>query len=78
MYFNRMKGFYEDQSMGAYSVSGDVTEWVKVPFNQARYGRDSCGSIVCTNTWFLVRDALAYWVDGSSPTGAPCSRSGAT
>ena len=69
MYFNRMKSFYEDQSMGAYSVSGDVTEWVKVPFNEARYGRDYCGSIVCNNTWFLVRDALSYWVDGQLADG---------
>ncbi len=69
MYFNRMKGFYEDQSMGAYSVEGDVTEWVKVPFNEARYGRNTCGSNVCSNTYFLVRDALAYWVDGQLADG---------
>ena len=59
MYFNRMKSFYSQQSSGKYSVDGDVTEWVKVPFNEARYGRDSCGGIVCNNTWFLIRDALA-------------------
>ena len=43
MYFNRMAKYYERQSSGRYSVDGDVTEWVKVPFNQARYGRDYCG-----------------------------------
>jgi immune inhibitor A len=62
MYFNRMAKYYESQSSGRYSVDGDVTEWVKVPFNEARYGRDVCGSIVCNNTWFLIRDALAFWV----------------
>ncbi|MSZ77387.1 MAG: peptidase M6, partial [Actinobacteria bacterium] len=61
MYDKRMKNFYETQSHGKYSVDGDVTEWVKVPFNQARYGRDVCGDVVCNNTWFLVRDALAEW-----------------
>jgi immune inhibitor A len=61
MYFNRMKSFYQQQSSGRYSVDGDVTEWVKVPFNEARYGSDYCGSIVCSNVWFLVRDALAQW-----------------
>jgi immune inhibitor A len=40
-----------------------VTHWTKVPFNEARYGRDFCGSITCNNTWFLVRDGLAQWVD---------------
>ena len=63
MYFNRMAGYYEDQSSGRYSVDGDVTEWVKVPFNEARYGRNYCGGIVCNNTWFLIRDAMAVWVN---------------
>ncbi|WP_460733906.1 immune inhibitor A domain-containing protein [Nocardioides ginkgobilobae] len=69
MYFNRMRTFYEEQSLGTYSVDGDVTEWVKVPFNQARYGRDLCGSIACDNTWFLVRDALAVWTQGRLDSG---------
>ncbi|MGH3308408.1 MAG: immune inhibitor A domain-containing protein, partial [Nocardioides sp.] len=62
MYFNRMRSYYERQSSGRYSVDGDVTEWVKVPFNQALYGRDYCGDIVCSSTKALVRDALAVWV----------------
>ncbi|WP_180934387.1 immune inhibitor A domain-containing protein [Nocardioides ungokensis] len=69
MYFNRMKKFYEDQSSGKYSVDGQVTEWVKVPFNEARYGRDKCGSIVCSNTWFLIRDALAEWTQSKLDAG---------
>ena len=71
MYFNRMAGYFEDQSSGRYSINGDVTEWVRVPFNEARYGRSGdtagtdpavCASIVCNNTWFLIRDAMAFWV----------------
>ncbi|QZY29948.1 immune inhibitor A domain-containing protein [Nocardioides coralli] len=69
MYFNRMRKFYENQSLGRYTFDGDVTEWVKVPFNQARYGRDYCGDNVCTNTWWLIRDALAYWVEGKKESG---------
>ncbi len=57
MYFNRMRKFYENESSGKFSIDGTVTEWVKVPFNQARYGRNE------GNTIYLVRDALAYWVD---------------
>jgi len=70
MYFNRMQNYFERQSTGRYTVGGDVTEWVRVPFNEARYGRNFCGDIVCTNTWFLVRDALAYWVDRQLESGA--------
>ena len=45
MYFNRMATYYEKQSSGRYSVEGDVTEWVKVPYNQALYGRDYCSEV---------------------------------
>jgi immune inhibitor A len=69
MYFNRMRKFYEKQSLGKYSFSGDVTEWVKVPFNEARYGRDACGDIVCSNTWQLLRDALNLWVEQQLDAG---------
>ncbi len=69
MYFDRMRRYYEQQSSGKYTIDGQVTEWVKVPFNQARYGRDYCGDIVCTNVYFLIRDAMAYWVDSKLEAG---------
>jgi immune inhibitor A len=70
MYFNRMARYFERQSSNRYSVVGDVNGWVKVPFNEARYGRDSvCGSIVCSNTWHLIRDSMAYWVQGQLDSG---------
>ena len=69
MYFNRMAAYFEKQSSNRYSVAGDVNGWVKVPFNEARYGRDYCGSIVCNNTWFLIRDAMAFWVQGQKDLG---------
>ncbi len=69
MYFNRMAKYWESQSSGRYSVDGSVTEWVKVPFNEARYGRDVCGGIVCSNTWFLIRDAMAFWVQDQLAAG---------
>jgi len=69
MYFTRMAAYYERQSSGRYSVDGDVTEWVKVPFNEALYGRNYCGSIVCNTSKALVRDALAMWVDAQLKSG---------
>ena len=64
-----MKEYYETQSSGRYSVDGTVTEWVKVPFNEALYGRDYCGSIVCNTSKALVRDALAVWVESQLDAG---------
>ena len=69
MYFNRMRTFYEKQSLGKYTFTGDVTEFVSVPFNEARYGRDFCGDIVCNNTWFLLRDALSQWTQNQLDAG---------
>ena len=72
MYFDRMASYFERQSSNRYSVMapGDAVHgWVKVPFNEARYGRDFCGSIVCNNTWFLIRDAMSYWVQGQLAAG---------
>ncbi|MEP7333378.1 MAG: immune inhibitor A domain-containing protein [Terracoccus sp.] len=69
MYFNRMAKYYETQSSGRYSVEGTVTDWVKVPFNEALYGRNYCGDIVCATSKALVRDALAMWVQGRLDAG---------
>ena len=57
MYFTRMRKFYERESNGKFSFGGDVTEWVKVPFNQARYGRSENNT---TCTWCVTR-----WPTGS-------------
>ena len=60
LYFGEGKGveslktYYEKQSSGRYSVDGQVTDWVKVPYNEARYGRSNgypCAGNVCSNTW---------------------------
>jgi immune inhibitor A len=69
MYFNRLDNFFRDQSSGKYRINGEVTEWVKVPFNEARYGRDFCGDITCNNTWFLLRDGMAQWTQDRLDAG---------
>ena len=74
-----LKTYYEQQSSGRYSVDGEVTDWVKVPYNEARYGRSNgfpCASNVCSNTWDLITDALDRV--GRRPAGgraAPTRRS---
>jgi immune inhibitor A len=69
MYFNRMKEYYETQSSNRYSIDGAVHGWVKVPYNEAFYGRDFCGSIVCSTSKLLGRDALAVWVQQELDSG---------
>ena len=67
-----LKQYYEAQSSGRYSVDGKVTDWVKVQYNEARYGRSDgypCASNVCTNTWALVRDAANQWVADQKAAG---------
>ncbi|NUR46569.1 MAG: M6 family metalloprotease domain-containing protein [Hamadaea sp.] len=70
MYFGTGKGveslktYYETQSSGRYSVDGTVTDWVKVQYNEARYGRSNgypCAGNVCSNTWALIKDAANQW-----------------
>ena len=49
-----LKTYYEKQSSGRYTVDGEVTDWVKVKYNEARYGRSNgypCAGTVCSNTW---------------------------
>ncbi len=67
-----LKTYYEAQSSGRYSVDGQVSDWVKVPFNEARYGRSDgfpCASNVCSNTWDLVRDGVNQWVADQKSAG---------
>ncbi len=61
MYFNQMVDYYAKQSSGRYTINGDVTEWVSVPYNEARYGSNLCGSNVCSTVWYLIRDAINKW-----------------
>jgi immune inhibitor A len=67
-----LKTYYQKQSSGRYSVDGEVSDWVKVPYNEARYGRSDgypCASNVCSNTWDLLRDAVNIWVADQKKAG---------
>ncbi len=73
-----VKQYFERQSSGRYSVDGTVTNWVKVKYNEARYGRSSdvknvdpnvCASHVCNNSWALVKDAVNKWYDEQIASG---------
>lgn len=61
--------YYEKQSSGRYSVDGQVTDWVRVPWNEARYGSNYCGSTNCPSAWDLIRDAVNQWVSDQKAAG---------
>ncbi|MDX2818573.1 immune inhibitor A domain-containing protein [Streptomyces sp. NPDC006207] len=71
LYFSKASGkesmakYYEKQSSGRYSVAGEVADWVKVDWNEARYGSNKCD----TCTWNLVADAVNKWVDARKAAG---------
>ena len=78
LYFGEGKGveslktYYEKQSSGRYSVDGQVSDWVKVPYNEARYGRSNgypCAGNVCSNTHVLIADALVAWTADQKAKG---------
>ncbi|MFE6098386.1 immune inhibitor A domain-containing protein [Streptomyces laurentii] len=64
-----LKTYYEQTSSGRYSVDGTVTSWVKVPYNEARYGSNYCGESNCLNVWDTVRDGVNAWVADQKSQG---------
>ncbi|MEU0453093.1 immune inhibitor A domain-containing protein [Streptomyces sp. NPDC006129] len=64
-----VKKYYEKQSSGRYSVEGEVSDWVKVPYNEARYGNNACGDKNCPSVWNVVSDGLNAWVSQQKAAG---------
>ncbi|GAA2890588.1 protease [Actinoplanes cyaneus] len=76
-----VKTYFESQSSGRYSVDGEVTDWVKVKYNEARYGRSNddpkengddpavCPGSICPNVYDLVRDAVNQWYSDQIAAG---------
>ncbi|MFJ5263550.1 immune inhibitor A domain-containing protein [Streptomyces sp. NPDC088387] len=62
-----MKTYYEKQSSGRYSVAGEVADWVKVPYNEARYGSNNCVPDNCA--WYAVQDGVTAWAAGQKAAG---------
>jgi immune inhibitor A len=71
MFFGRtdsFKDFYEHQSSGKFSVSGDVSGWVTVPYNEARYGSNDIPET--DGYWNLVRDSVNAWYQAELAQGS--------
>ena len=57
-----VKTYYEKQSSGRYSVDGEVSDWVKVPYNEARYGSNYCGATTAPAPGTWSSDGVTAWV----------------
>ncbi|WP_413799532.1 immune inhibitor A domain-containing protein [Streptomyces iranensis] len=64
-----LKKYYEKQSSGRYSVDGEVSDWAKVDWNEARYGSNYCGDTNCANAWDLIRDGVNQWAKDQKAAG---------
>ncbi|WP_409239270.1 immune inhibitor A domain-containing protein [Streptomyces sp. PA5.6] len=64
-----LKTYYEKTSSGRYSVDGEVSDWVKVENNEARYGSNYCGDTNCPNVWDAVKDGVTAWAKDQKAKG---------
>ncbi|MCP3819454.1 immune inhibitor A [Streptomyces sp. A3M-1-3] len=64
-----LKTYYEKTSAGRYSVDGEVSDWVRVDYNEARYGSNYCGQSNCANVWDTVRDGVTAWAAAQKAAG---------
>ncbi|MFE1860410.1 immune inhibitor A domain-containing protein [Streptomyces anandii] len=60
---NSVRNYYRTQSAGRYDIQGTVSDWVTVPYNEARYGSDKGpeGNGAWTQAQEFIRDAVDAW-----------------
>ena len=65
-----MRNFYIEQSSNRYTVDGDVTDWVQVPYDTASYGRhEDVQSNGASDVWFFVWDGVEAWYAAQQSAG---------
>ncbi|MER7330642.1 MULTISPECIES: immune inhibitor A domain-containing protein [unclassified Micromonospora] len=62
-----MRDFYYKQSGGRYTVNGDVSDWVKVPYNEARYGSNAISE--ADGYWNFIKDSATAWYQSEVAAG---------
>ena len=65
------RDFYLKQSNGRFLARGDVSDWVQVPYNEARYGSNRAYS--SQTYWPFVRDTASAWFDAQVAAGRSTS-----
>jgi immune inhibitor A len=61
------KDFYAKQSNGRFSAKGDVSDWVKVPYNEAAYGSNKQSD--AAGYWPFVADTATAWYNDQKAQG---------
>jgi M6 family metalloprotease-like protein len=61
------RDFYLHQSNGQFLAKGDVSDWVKVPYNEARYGSNSIPQN--DGYWNFIKDSGNAWYDAQIKAG---------
>ncbi|MFL6079495.1 MAG: immune inhibitor A domain-containing protein, partial [Ornithinibacter sp.] len=61
------KDFYLKQSNGRFLAKGDVSDWVKVPYNEARYGSNKFSDSQVY--WPFIKDTGNAWYDAQKAAG---------
>ncbi|MFI8100590.1 immune inhibitor A domain-containing protein [Streptomyces sp. NPDC086023] len=65
-----LRNYYRLQSSGRYDMDGHVTDWVRLPWNEARYGTDNCSEPgQCRTNWDMIRDATNAWYHSERAKG---------
>ena len=59
------KDFYLKQSNGRFLAKGDVSDWVTVPYNEARYGAKNNAD----GYWNYVKDTATAWYNAQKASG---------
>jgi immune inhibitor A len=62
-----MRDFYLKQSGGRYTVGGDVSDWVTVPYNEARYGSNKISD--AAGAWPFIQDSATAWYQAQVKAG---------
>ncbi|CAM3930233.1 immune inhibitor A domain-containing protein [Janibacter anophelis] len=66
------RDFYLKQSNGRFLTKGDVSDWVTVPYNEARYGHNPVegdGTSEAGGYWNYVKDTATAWYDDQKAQG---------
>jgi immune inhibitor A len=61
------KDFYAKQSNGRFLAKGDVSDWVKVPYNEAAYGSNKQSD--AAGYWPFIADTATAWYNDQKAQG---------
>ncbi len=61
------RDFYKKQSGGKFTVNGEVSDWVQLPYNEARYGSNDIPE--SDGAWNFIGDTATAWYEAQKAAG---------